>query len=148
LALTRQGVPAVRLSHSDDNLCARGAYELVPADGEAKVTLLATGSEVSLAVAARNIIQSAGAPTRVVSLPCWELFDAQDADYRAATLGPGTIKIAVEAAAQMGWERYTGDSGGFVGMPGFGASAPAKELFKHFGITADAVADLAKTLLD
>jgi transketolase len=147
MALTRQGVPAIRLEDSKDNLSARGGYELVPADGDAKVTLLATGSEVSVAVAARNIIQSAGAPTRVVSMPCWELFDAQDQSYREEILGPGTLRIAVEAATGLGWERYTGSDGGFVGMSGFGESAPAKDLFKHFGITADAVADTAKELL-
>ncbi|HZD25037.1 MAG TPA: transketolase [Alphaproteobacteria bacterium] len=147
LALTRQSVPAVRLSDSQENLCARGAYELVAADGEAKVTLLATGSEVSLAVAARNILQSAGHPTRVVSMPCWALFERQDAAYRRETLGPGTMRVAVEAAIALGWDRYLGPDGAFVGMDGFGASAPYKDLYKHFGITADAVAEAAKTLL-
>ncbi|MDP6564314.1 MAG: transketolase [Alphaproteobacteria bacterium] len=147
LALTRQGVPAVRLEHGDGNRSARGAYELVAAAGEAAVTLLATGSEVSIAVAARNILQSAGHPTRVVSMPCWELFEAQDTGYREEVLGPNTVRIGIEAAVAMGWDRYLGSAGGFVGMPGFGASAPYKELYKDFGITADAVVDHAKKLL-
>jgi transketolase len=147
LALTRQAVPAVRLETSDENLCARGAYELIAAQGEAKVTLLATGSEVSIAVAARNILESAGTPTRVVSMPCWELFEQQDRAYREATLGPNMVRIAIEAATRDGWDRYLGCDGGFVGMHGFGASAPAKDLYKHFGITADAVVETAKALL-
>ncbi|MBC8241006.1 MAG: transketolase, partial [Alphaproteobacteria bacterium] len=117
------------------------------ADGTAAVTLLATGSEVSIAVAARNLLQSAGVATRIVSMPCWELFEAQDDDYRQATLGPGTVRIGIEAAVAMGWDRYLGPDGGFVGMTGFGASAPAKDLFKHFGITAEAVVELAKARL-
>ncbi|MDP6690986.1 MAG: transketolase [Alphaproteobacteria bacterium] len=147
LILSRQGLPAVRLEYQEDNACARGAYELVPADGEAAVTLLATGSEVSIAVAARNNLQSAGIATRVVSMPCWELFEEQDEAYRQETLGPGTVRIGIEAAIAMGWDRYLGENGGFVGMTGFGASAPAKELYKHFGITAEAVAEMAKEKL-
>jgi transketolase len=147
LILSRQGLPAVRLEYQDENACARGAYELVAADGEAAVTLLATGSEVSIAVAARNNLQSAGIATRVVSMPCWELFEEQDDAYRRETLGPGTVRIGIEAAIAMGWDRYLGENGGFVGMTGFGASAPAKALYKHFGITAEAVAELAKEKL-
>jgi len=147
LALTRQGVPAVRLEPSDDNPCRRGAYELIAAQGKAAVTLLATGSEVSIAVAARNILQSAGTPTRVVSVPCMELFWQQDRAYRDGILGPDTVRVAVEAATRDGWDRCIGPDGGFVGMTGFGASAPAKDLYKHFGITADAVAETAKALL-
>ena len=108
------------------------------------MSLLATGSEVSIAVAARNNLQSAGIPARVVSMPCWELFDEQDDAYKSEVLGPGTTRVAVEAAVGMGWERYTGDKGGFIGMTGFGASAPAGQLFEHFGITADAVAEAVK----
>ena len=156
MALTRQGLPALRLAFQDDNACARGAYELIAADGPdgpndqsggAAVTLLATGSEVSIAVAARNLLQSGGIPTRVVSMPCWELFEEQDEDYRRRTLGPGTVRIGIEAAVAMGWDRYLGPEGGFIGMAGFGASAPAKDLYKHFGITADAVVELAKAKL-
>ena len=147
LVLTRQGLPAVRLEYQDDNACAKGAYELIAAEGEAAVTLLATGSEVSIAVAARNQLQSGGVPTRVVSMPCWELFEQQDDDYRRKTLGLDTVRIGIEAAVAMGWDRYLGPDGGFVGMTGFGASAPAKDLFKHFGITAEAVVELAKLKL-
>ncbi len=147
MVLTRQGLPAVRLEYSEENACARGAYELIAADGEAQVSLLATGSEVSIAVAARNLLQSAGVPTRVVSMPCWELFEAQDDDYRQGILAPDTLRIGIEAAVSLGWDRYLGDDGGFIGMTGFGASAPAKDLFKHFGITAEAVVELAKAKL-
>ena len=147
LALTRQGLPALR-EESAENLCARGAYVLAPAEGEgAAVTILATGSEVSLAIAARATLKTEGIEAQVVSMPCWELFDAQPADYRTRVLGPGTVRIAVEAAASFGWERYIGDKGAFIGMTGFGASAPAKELFAHFGITAEAVVDAAKEQL-
>ena len=147
LALTRQGLPTVRTTHTDENLCARGAYELRPANGTAAVTLLATGSEVSIALAAADLLAADGTPTRVVSMPCCELFDAQPDDVRAATLGPGTVRVAVEAAVGFGWERYVGPDGGFVGMNGFGASAPAKDLYRHFNITAEAVAQAAKDRL-
>jgi transketolase len=147
LALSRQGVPAVRTTHTTDNLCAQGAYELVPADGTAKVTLLATGTEVQIAMEARDLLQQDGIPTRVVSVPCWELFDEQEETYRQETLGPGTVKVAVEAAAMMGWERYVGPDGATVGMTTFGASAPAKHLYTHFNITPHAVAETAKERL-
>ena len=147
IALTRQGVPAVRLEHAKENVCARGGYVLAPADGAARVTLLATGSEVHVALAARDILQAGGAPASVVSLPCWELFDRQSAAYRAAVLAPGTVRIAIEAAAPFGWERYVGDRGTVIGMTGFGASAPAKDLFAHFGITAEAVVAAVKERL-
>ncbi|MCH9020882.1 MAG: transketolase, partial [Proteobacteria bacterium] len=147
LALTRQGVPAVRTEHTDENLCARGAYVLAEADGARQVTLLATGSEVHVALAARERLQAGGAPTAVVSMPCWELFERQSPEDRAAVLGPGAVRVAVEAAAAFGWERWIGESGGFVGMTGFGASAPHKDLYPHFGITAEAVAEAAKSRL-
>ena len=147
MVLTRQAVPALRLDYRDDNVCAKGAYELIAADGEAQVTLLATGSEVSIAVAARNQLQSADIPTRVVSMPCWELFEEQDEFYRQETLRPETVRIGIEAAISMGWDRYLGSTGGFVGMAGYGASAAAEDLFKHFGITAEVVADTARTKL-
>ena len=143
LALTRQGLPAVRLEDAADNLCARGAYELRPADGEARVTLLATGSEVAVALDARGILQADGVPARVVSMPCWELFDEQDEAYRSTTLGPDTVKVAVEAGVTQGWGDYVGSIGAVVGMNGFGASAPAAALYEHFGITPQAVADAA-----
>ncbi len=112
-----------------------------------QVTLLATGSEVALALAARRTLQSAGTPTAVVSMPSWELFEAQDADYRAGVLGRGTVRVACEAALRFGWDRYLGERGGFVGMTGFGASGPAERLFAHFGITAAAIVAEAQRLL-
>ncbi len=139
ISLTRQGLPALRTTHTAENRCARGAYVLAEADGEARVTLLATGSEVHLALAARETLQADGVPTAVVSMPCWELFSAQPESYRQAVLGANTVRVAVEAAVGFGWERWTGPEGGFVGMKSFGASAPAKDLFNHFGITAEAV---------
>jgi transketolase len=146
MVLSRQGVPAVRTEYTDDNLCAKGAYILAEADGgERKATLLATGSEVSIALAAREKLQADGIPTAVVSMPCWEIFDEQEDAYRAKVLGVGTIRVAVEAAVKMGWEGYIGDNGGFVGMNSFGASAPAPQLFEHFGITADAVTEAVKS---
>ena len=147
IALTRQGVPALRTEHTDDNLCARGGYVLAEADGAAKATLIATGSEVSVAIAARETLQEEGIATRVVSLPCWELFDAQDDAYRASVIDAGTVRVAIEAAAPMGWERYVGEAGTVVGMTSFGASAPAKDVFQHFGITAGAVVDAVKARL-
>jgi transketolase len=140
LALTRQDLAALRTEHAADNLCRRGAYELAAAAGPARVTLLATGSEVGLALAARERLQVGGVPTRVVSMPCWELFDAQPDDYRAAVLGEGTLRVAIEAAAPFGWERYLGADGLMIGLSGFGASAPFQTLYRHFGLTAEAVA--------
>jgi transketolase len=147
IALTRQNVPTLRTTHTRDNLSSKGAYELAPADGEAKVTFLATGSEVEIALAARAILAQDDISARVVSMPCWKLFDAQSETYREAVLGPGTVRIAIEAASSFGWERYMGEQGRFIGMKGFGASAPAKGLFKHFGITPEAAADAAKSAL-
>jgi transketolase len=147
LALTRQGVPTLRTGDAGENLSARGAYVLREAVGEARVTLFATGSEIELAVAARDQLQADDIGTRVVSVPCFELFEAQDDAYRADILGAGTVRVAVEAAAKQGWERFIGEDGAFVGMTGFGASAPANELYAHFGITAEAVADAARARL-
>jgi transketolase len=141
LALSRQGLRPVRTDHVDENLCERGAYEVASADGEAAVTVFASGSEVSVALDARDLLAAAGHVTRVVSVPSWELFAAQPADYRAATLGRGTLRVAVEAGTGFGWEKFIGEGGIFVGMDSFGESAPAKELFEHFGITPRAVAD-------
>ncbi|MBT7148263.1 MAG: transketolase [Rhodospirillales bacterium] len=142
MVLTRQGLPTQRVDHTEDNLCARGGYVLAEANGgsDARVaTIMATGSEVSIAMAARDILEEGGTPTAVVSMPCWELFDAQSDDYRSSVLGTPEARVAVEAALRQGWEKYTGADGGFVGMTGFGASAPAGELYKHFGITPEAV---------
>ncbi|MEH6753082.1 MAG: transketolase [Alphaproteobacteria bacterium] len=140
LALTRQGLPTVRTEHTDENLSARGGYVLREADGDRAATILATGSEIELALQARDTLQANGIPTAVVSMPCWELFDAQDEAYRTATLGDG-VRVAVEAGVTFGWARYGVAEGNIVGMPGFGASAPAPQVYKHFGITADAVVD-------
>ncbi len=142
LALSRQNLPTLR-HDGDENLCARGAYVLREADGDLRVVLMATGSEVEIAVKARDILQARGIGTRVVSMPCWELFDEQPSSYRAAILPPGVVRVAVEAAGPMGWDRFIGENGGFVGMNGFGASAPAKDLYRHFGITEEAVAEAA-----
>ena len=146
LALSRQKVPAVR-DGAAENLSAKGAYELKAASGLAKVTLFASGTEVSVAVAARELLEAEGVPTRVVSTPCWELFEAQGAAYQAQVIGQAPVRVAVEAAARFGWERFIGEDGGFVGMKGFGASAPADRLYKEFGITAEAVAAAAKAKL-
>ena len=144
MALSRQKVPAVRTAPSAENLSAKGAYELAPAEGgKAKVSLFASGAEVSVAMAARDQLQAAGVPTRVVSTPCWEIFDLQDGDYQIEVIGAAPVRIAVEAGVRMGWEKFIGEGGGFVGMTGFGASAPYERLYQEFGITADAVAALA-----
>jgi transketolase len=147
MALSRQKTPAVRLQAADRNLSARGAYELHPADGEPQVTIFASGTEVAVAVAAREALQAAGIGTRVVSTPCWELFDTQDASYRVETIGASPVRMAVEAGVRQGWERFIGEDGAFVGMTGFGASAPADRLYREFGITPDAVAAEAKAKL-
>jgi transketolase len=143
MALSRQNLPTVRIEHTDRNLSARGAYLLKESDGPAQVTFLATGSEVEIALAARDILQRRNIGARVVSMPCWELFELQDADYRVQLLDPASVKVAIEAASPFGWERYIGPSGAFIGMRGFGASAPYKELYKAFGITAEAAAEAA-----
>jgi transketolase len=130
IVLSRQGLPALRTSYTEENRCGRGAYILAEADnGGREVTILATGSEVSIAMAEREILQCEGIGTAVVSMPCWELFDKQDAAYQEQVLGPGTVHIGVEAAVGFGWDRYIGSRGSFVGMHGFGASAPASELY-------------------
>lgn len=144
LVLTRQDLRAVRTEYVAENLSAKGAYELAAADGgAAKVTIFASGSEVEIALDARDLLQKDGTPTRVVSVPCFELFEEQDKAYREKVLGNAPVKIAVEAALRFGWDRFVGSDGAFVGMTGFGASAPAKDLYKYFGITAEAVAKLA-----
>jgi transketolase len=143
LALTRQNLPAVRTEFTEDNLCALGAYELATASDEAEVTIYATGSEVEIALAARAQLEKAGHPTRVVSVPCFELFEQQSADYRAAILGGPSIKIAIEAGIRQGWDAFIGAEGIFVGMAGFGASAPIEKLYPHFGITAEATVKAA-----
>ena len=143
LALTRQNLPQLRTNAPNDNPCAHGAYELVPAQGEAKVSLFASGSEVEIAVAAQKQLAERGVASRVVSVPSLELLLAQPADRRKAVIGNAPVKIAIEAAVRWGWDAVIGPDGEFVGMHGFGASAPAKDLFKHFGITAEAAVNAA-----
>jgi transketolase len=138
LALSRQGLPTLRTDHTDANRAARGGYVLAEADGPRRATLIATGSEAMLAVAARKQLAAAGIAAAVVSLPSWELFEEQPQEYRRAVLGDG-LRVACEAAGTFGWERYVGAQGAMIGMHGFGASAPAPALYAHFGITADAI---------
>ena len=145
LALSRQNLPTLRTS-SDVNMCARGAYVLSEPDGPRDLTILATGSEVSLAMDAAKVLRDSGKHIAVVSMPCWELFEAQDAQYRAAVLGAAP-RIGVEAAIGLGWDRYVGERGVFIGMNSFGASAPAPEVYKEFGITIEAVVKHAHELL-
>ncbi|MFT7107100.1 MAG: transketolase [Yoonia sp.] len=153
LALTRQNLPTVRLEHKGKNLTAQGAYVLADATGKRQAILLATGSEVSIALEARDLLEAEGIGTRVVSMPCWELFEEQDEAYRKRVLPGGPVRVAVEAGIRFGWDRWLfGERGkreksGFIGMHGFGASAPAEELYKKFGITAKDTADNVKSLL-
>jgi transketolase len=146
LALSRQNLPTLR-PNAPENLSAKGGYVLAEATGDRKVTLLATGSEVSIAMTAREMLEAEGVGTAVVSLPSFELFDQQPASYRAKVLEPGTAKVAVEAGVKQGWEKYLGARGEFVGMSGYGASAPAEKLYTHFGITAENVVKKAKSLV-
>jgi transketolase len=143
LALTRQNLPQLRLGHEETNRCAAGAYEIVPAEKTADVTLFATGSEVSIAVEARKFLRERGVVARVVSVPCFELFRALPAADRQEIIGTAKVKVAVEAAVRQGWDEIIGSDGGFVGMSSFGASAPYKELYKQFGITPEKVAEAA-----
>ena len=146
VVLTRQGLVTVRKDHTDKNLSAKGGYVLSESDGERRVTVMATGSEVEIAIEAQKKLQADGISTAVVSMPSWNLFEDQDEAYKENVLGSG-IRIAVEAAVQMGWEKYIGSNGCFIGMSSFGASAPANELYKHFGITAEAIVKAVKSRL-
>ena len=140
LVLTRQNLPQFRLTDSRNNRLAEGAYELAAGtNGAAKVTLFASGSEVEIAMTARAQLAEKGICARVVSVPSLELFLAQPDDVKARVIGKAPIKIAIEAGVRFGWDALVGPEGGFVGMSSFGASAPYKELYKHFGITAEAV---------
>ena len=153
LSLTRQSLPTLRTEHKVKNMTAQGAYVLADAEGKRQVILMATGSEVEIAMAAREKLQAEGIGTRVVSMPCWELFAQQDEAYRKRVLPGGPVRVAVEAATRFGWDQWLcGERGkyakaGFVGMDSFGASAPAEELYEKFGITAENVAATAKGLL-
>ena len=153
LSLTRQGLPTVRTDHKTRNLSAQGAYVLADATGKRQVILIATGSEVSIALEARDILEAGGIGTRVVSMPCMDLFAEQDEAYRRKVLPAGPVRVGIEAAVRQGWDRWLlgerGRSGkaDFVGMDSFGASAPADELFEKFGITAAATVARVKALL-
>jgi transketolase len=146
LALTRQGLPLLRTAHAAENLCAKGGYVLLEPKGGRDVTLIGTGSEVSLAVEAAKLLEGEGLRAVVVSMPCFELFEQQSQAYRSKVLGTAP-RVAVEAAVELGWERWIGPDGAFIGMRGFGASAPAQHLYKHFGITPEAVAAAARDLV-
>jgi transketolase len=142
LALTRQNLAQLRLgAASSENKSARGAYEISPCDGEAQVSIFATGSEVEIAVAAQKLLAEKGVKARVVSVPSFEMFARQDDAYRASVIGKAKVKVGVEAAVRQGWDQIIGTDGIFVGMTGFGASAPYKDLYKNFGITAEAIAE-------
>jgi transketolase len=143
LALSRQNLTPVRTVGNAANLCSYGAYELLAAKGEAKVSLYASGSEVEIAVAAQKELAGRGIATRVVSVPSLDLLLAQPAERRSAIIGAAPVKIAIEAAVRFGWDAIIGPDGEFIGMHSFGASAPAKDLFKHFGITAEAAVNAA-----
>ncbi len=147
LALSRQGLPTLRKEAAGGNLSARGAYVLAEAEGEHRVSLFATGSEAEIAMAAREELQSQGIGTRVVSVPCMELFAMQDEAYRQDILAPGTVRVAIEAAVRQGWEAFIGADGAFIGMSSFGESAPAKQLYEHFGITKENIIGAVKERL-
>jgi transketolase len=146
LALTRQSLPLLRHEAGSDNRSARGAYVLAEAEGERQVTLLATGSEVSLAMTARDALARDGIRAAVVSMPCWELFEKAPKEYKDDVLGSAP-RVGVEAAVRFGWDRWLGPRNAFIGMAGFGASAPGEALFPHFGITPEKVAEAARSLL-
>jgi transketolase len=153
LALSRQNLPAVRKAHTNTNMVAKGAYVLAEATGKRQVILMATGSEVEIALKARAALEAEGIGTRVVSMPSMELFAAQDESYRRKILPPGPVRVAIEAGVRQGWDRWLlGERGreakaGFVGMSSFGASAPMERLYAEFGITADATVAKVKALL-
>jgi transketolase len=146
LALTRQSLPLLRRDSGSENPSAHGAYMLAEPEGTRQVTLLATGSEVSVAMSAREALAKDGIRAAVVSMPCWELFEKTPKEYRDAVLGTAP-RVGVEAAVEFGWNRWLGPRGAFIGMKGFGASAPGETLFPHFGITPEKVAQAARSLL-
>ena len=147
MVLSRQKTSAARMSPSSESLSARGAYEIAAASAPAKATLFSTGTELALALNARAQLEAAGVPTRVVSVPSFELFAAQPDSYRRQIIGDAPVRAAIEAGVRQGWDALIGDHGVFVGMTGFGASAPAEKLYAHFGITAEALAAAVKAKL-
>ena len=144
LALSRQGLKAFRCEKSSENKVSRGGYLVNDISSRRDLTLIATGSEVELAIEASNLLKQDGIKVAVVSLPCWELFDKQNDDYKLKVLG-NSPRIAIEAACEMGWSKYIGEDGIFIGMSGFGASGPAPDLYKHFGITSEAIVEQARS---
>jgi transketolase len=152
LALTRQNLPQLRTETAADNLCAFGAYRLRAAAAQRRVVLIATGSEVALAVEVADALEGQGIGADVVSMPCWERFDAQDEGYRCDILPDGganaPLLVAIEAGATLGWERYIGRGGLAIGLDRFGASAPAEDLFRRFGFTAEAIVPRVMAALD
>jgi len=148
-ALSRQGLPVIDPANVPADAVDRGAYVLYEASGEPEVLLIATGSEVSLCASARELLEADGIPTRVVSVPCAERFFEQDQGYRESVL-PRRVRarVAVEAASPLGWDRFSGDQGSIIGMTTFGASAPAKDAFAHFGFTPEHVAEEARAVRD
>jgi transketolase len=148
LALTRQNVPLLRDKYVAENLSAKGAYILSEATGDVQVTIFATGSEVSIAMDAQKQLQGDGIGTRVVSVPCMELFEAQEQEYKVSFFCNNSVKVVIEAAGRMGWDKFTGPHGIFVGMEGFGASAPIEKLYEHFGITVGNVVSKVKAKLE
>jgi transketolase len=153
IALTRQGLPTLRTDHKTRNLSAQGAYVLAEAENKRRAILMATGSEVEIAMNAKALLEAKGIGTRVVSMPSFEAFAEQDEAYRRRILPPGPVRVAVEAGIQQSWDRWLSaergnwKKAGFVGMDSFGASAPIEDLYPHFGITAEAVAAKAEALL-
>ena len=139
--------PQLRTEADEDNRCAAGAYEIASAQGGADVSLFATGSEVAIAVEAQKLLRGSGVQARVVSVPCFELLRAQPAAVRREVIGAAPVRVAVEAAIRQGWDEIIGSNGAFVGMTTFGASAPVKDLYGHFGITAEKVAEAALSKL-
>jgi len=147
LALSRQGLPTLRTETYAENHSAWGAYILAPAAEQRQVTLIASGSEVEIALEARKLLAEENIYAAVVSMPCWELFLEQPAHYRDEVLGPGLLRVAIEAAGAFGWHRWVGLDGTVIGMEGFGASGPAPELYQHFQITPKAVVERVKSWL-
>lgn len=148
LALSRQALPTLRKEYEEDNLSAYGAYEIKIANGDAEVSIFASGSEVEIAIKAAEMLEEEGIVTRVISVPCFELFEQQDEDYKKVIISQSSVKVAVEAGIELGWRRFIGEDGIFVGMTGFGASGPIKSLYEHFGITAQNIVNLVKARLN
>ncbi len=143
LALTRQNLPQLRTGVDADNICAAGAYEIAGPDGPSDISIFASGSEVAIAIEAAKLIAQKGVAARVVSVPCFELLREAPSEHRRAIIGNAKVKVGVEAGVRQGWDEIIGSDGVFIGMTGFGASAPYKDLYKAFGITPDAVASAA-----